>query len=275
MEPVVKWAGGKRQLLPEIKPIIRSQQYETFVEPFLGGGAVLLSLMPEKAIVNDCNEELMNLYKQIMENPDELISKLEEHKKKNDSGYYYAIRQQDRTEEYQHMSDCERAARMLYLNKTCYNGLYRVNSHGYFNSPYGKYANPDIVSRDRILELSSYLNANDVTLECGDYKKILENVPDDAFVYIDPPYLPTSESSNFTGYTSGGFGYAEHVQLKELCESLRDRGVPFLQSNSDCAEVRELYRDFEIIAVEACRCINSVGSRRGSVGEVLIRYSGQ
>ena len=271
ISPIVKWVGGKRQLLPEIMPLI-NKKCSTYVEPFVGGGAVFFELQPKKAIINDYNSELVNVYTVVRDHSEELIEELEKHNRYNNGEYFYMIRALDRSEAYDTMSDTEKAARIIYLNKTCYNGLYRVNSAGQFNSPYGKYKNPNIVNEDSIRAMSRYLQSNKITIRQGDYKEVLKGLRRGAFVYLDTPYMPISLSSSFTGYTENGFSYAQQVTLKEECDKLRKKGISFLQSNSDCPEIRDLYREYEIRTVQAKRRINSKGNKRGEINEVLIYY---
>ncbi|MGB4440364.1 MAG: Dam family site-specific DNA-(adenine-N6)-methyltransferase, partial [Sedimentibacter sp.] len=189
--PVLKWVGGKRQLLKEILPLI-PKDISTYYEPFVGGGAILFALQPKKAVINDYNAELINVYKVIMNNPIELIETLEELEEKNNSEYFYKIREKDRSSDYNKLSDIERAARIIYLNKTCYNGLYRVNQAGQFNSPYGKYKNPNIVNSPTVKALHDYFNNNSITITSGDYKDILKKIraSTKSFMYLDPPYYP-------------------------------------------------------------------------------------
>lgn len=268
LKPVLKWVGGKRQLLNDILPLIPASP-SPYVEPFVGGGAVLLSKQPIHAIVNDSNAELINVYEVIRDNPDALIGQLKEHKDKNSSDYYYKIRALDRDPDFLSTDKVTRAARILYLNKTCFNGLYRVNSAGQVNSPYGRYKNPNIVNEPGIRALSQYLKG-DIQLRCGDYSAVLQHLSRGAFVYLDPPYMPLSQTSAFTGYTEGGFDYSEQMRLRNECLKLREKKIHFVESNSDCPEVRELYTDFEIRTVQAKRSINSRGDRRGVINEVLI-----
>ena len=270
--PMLKWVGGKRQLLSEIVPMIDGR-CSTYVEPFVGGGAVLFSMQPEKAIINDYNHELINVYEMVRDNLDELLEVLRIHASKNSSDYYYEVRALDREDSYKLMTNVERAARIIYLNKTCYNGLYRVNSSGQFNSPYGRYKNPNIVNEAVLRAISMYFNTNDIRIIKGDYRESLKDLEQDSFVYLDPPYMPISSSSSFTGYTEGGFGYSSQVQLKEECDKLTQQGIRFVQSNSDCKEIRELYKDYKIKTVKAKRSINSVSKKRGEINEVLI-YNG-
>lgn len=268
LKPILKWVGGKRQLLDDILPLI--PQCSTYVEPFVGGGAVLLSLQPKKAVINDYNAELINVYVCVRDHLEELLEMLERHKELNSADHFYKVRALDREPGFEDLPPVERAARIIYLNKTCYNGLYRVNSAGQFNSPYGKYKNPAIVNEPVVRAMSTYLNGG-VKILCGDYGQALKGLRKGAFVYLDPPYMPISSSSSFTGYTEGGFGYDEQVRLKEECDKLASKGVHFIQSNSDCPEIRALYSDYEILTVKAKRAINSRGNRRGEINEVLIR----
>ena len=269
LSPILKWVGGKRQLLSEIIPLI-DESCDNYVEPFIGGGAVLFRLQPKKAIINDYNTELINVYRTVRDDLDGLVALLKEHEKYNSSDYYYEVRALDRTPDFDKMSNLEKAARIIYLNKTCYNGLYRVNSLGQFNSPYGRYKNPNIVNEVVLRAISKYLNRNEISSRSGDYKDVLNDIEKNSFVYLDPPYMPISSSSSFTGYTEGGFGYDKQVELKEECDKLNSKGVHFLQSNSDCEEIRELYKDYRIKVVKAKRAINSDAKKRGQINEVLI-----
>ncbi|HEL2377292.1 DNA adenine methylase [Streptococcus suis] len=270
--PVLKWVGGKRQLIEDISPLI-PKQISTYVEPFVGGAAILFHLQPKKAIINDFNDELMNVYQVIKEDPNGLIKILEKHKEANSEEYYYETRALDRTADYENLSKEEKAGRILYLNKTCYNGLFRVNSSGQFNAPYGKYKNPAIVNDVTIKAVSNYFNSANIKFLNGDYKEALKGLRKGTFVYFDPPYMPVSSSSNFTGYTENGFGYEKQVELRDECLKLNKRGIKFLQSNSYTPEILELYSDssvFTIKVVQAKRSINSKSDKRGEISEVLI-----
>lgn len=269
LSPLLKWVGGKRQLLSDIIPMI-DNKCSTYVEPFIGGGAVLFRMQPKKAIINDYNHELINVYKVVRDNLDELLELLYIHQANNSAEYYYEVRAWDRGEYLNKMSNIEKAARIIYLNKTCYNGLYRVNSAGQFNSPYGRYKNPNIVNEAVLKAVSNYFKNNDIDIRNGDYKDTLINLDKSSFVYLDPPYMPISSSSSFTGYTEGGFGYNRQVELKQECDKLTQQGIRFVQSNSDCDEIRELYKEYKIKTVKAKRSINSVAKRRGEINEVLI-----
>ncbi|WP_420628986.1 DNA adenine methylase [Candidatus Leptofilum sp.] len=269
VRPFVKWVGGKRQLLAEIKRYI-PQQFSRYYEPFVGGGAVLFHLQPKKAVINDSNEELVNLYEVIKKAPDKLIQELKEHK--NEEAYFYEIRGLDRDKAlYRKLNNIQRASRIIYLNKTCYNGLFRVNSAGEFNSPFGRYKNPNIVNEITIRAVSNYLAHNDIRILNTDYEKALANIRKGSFVYFDPPYDPVSNSANFTGYTKGGFGRDEQARLKSVCDRLDERGVKFLLSNSATDFIKELYADYSVSIVHANRAVNSKANGRGKIAEVLIR----
>jgi DNA adenine methylase len=267
--PVVKWAGGKRQLLPDISKHIPNE-FSTYYEPFLGGGAVLFFLQPSRAVVNDINEELINMYLVIKDNVEELIDSLKNHK--NDEEYYYSIRELDRDREnYNKLDNVEKASRIIFLNKTCYNGLFRVNSQGHFNVPYGRYKNPDITNDVTLRAVSNYLNRAKITFKCTDFERAVNNIRKGAFVYFDPPYDPVSDTSSFTGYDVNGFDKKEQERLKELCDKLDERGVKFLLSNSATDFILDLYKDYNITTVKARRPINSKGNKRGEVDEVLVK----
>lgn len=266
LKPIIKWVGGKRQLLDEIIPLV--PEYNRYIEPFLGGAAVLLALRPKKAIVNDFNSELVNLYRVVKENPEELISELKKYE--NTKECFYKTRNIDRTSEFDNLSDIKKASRILFLNKTCFNGLYRVNSKGEFNTPFGRYKNPNIVNEDEIRTLSNYLNINKIMLLNGDFKLATREAKKRDFVYLDPPYAPISKTSAYTGYTLNGFGEEKQIELKKECDRLNAKGIKFLQSNSDCELIRELYKDYTIKTVKATRNINCKAESRSAINELLI-----
>lgn len=270
--PVVKWVGGKRQLLEEITQRL-PKRVTTYCEPFLGGGAVLFSLQPKNAIVNDLNADLMLVYEVIRDNVELLIAALEKHE--NTAEYFYNLRDLDRDKDaYREMSVVDRASRIIYLNKTCYNGLFRVNSSGEFNSPFGYYKNPNIVNAPVLRAVSRYLTANNIQFFHVDFEEVLRQVPRGAFVYLDPPYDPVSDTASFTGYNQGGFGREEQERLKCCCDELTARGVRFLLSNSATIFIQNLYTGYTVEIVHAKRAINSDASKRGAVEEVLIRNYG-
>lgn len=270
--PVVKWVGGKRQLLDEITPRL-PKRITTYCEPFLGGGAVLFSLQPRNAIVSDLNADLMLVYEVIRDNVELLITELERHE--NTAEYFYHIRDLDRDKDaYRGMSPIERASRIIYLNKTCYNGLFRVNAAGEFNTPFGHYKNPNIVNPSVLRAVSKYLAANNIQLFHKDFEEVLQQVPRGSFVYLDPPYDPVSDTASFTGYNRGGFGREDQERLKRCCDELAARGVRFMLSNSATEFIRNLYAGYTVETVHAKRAINSDANRRGAVEEVLIRNYG-
>lgn len=270
--PVVKWVGGKRQLLDEITPLL-PKRITSYCEPFFGGGAVLFSIQPSKAIVNDLNADLIALYEIIRDDVESLITDLKKHE--NTAEYFYAIRDLDRDKaSYQALSKVERASRLIYLNKTCFNGLFRVNSSGEFNSPFGNYKNPSIVNEPVLRAVSNYFLSGKITFCNEDFAMTLSRVGKGGFVYLDPPYDPVSYTSSFTGYNKCGFDRNDQIRLKQCCDDLTQRGIKFMLSNSATDFIKELYKDYNISIVHAKRAINSKASKRGAIEEVLIRNYG-
>ena len=270
IKPFLKWAGGKRKLLSKIQNYI-PKEFSTYYEPFVGGGAVLFYLLPKKAVISDVSEELINVYWVIKNNINELIEDLRMHK--NEKEYYYKIRALDREKEFNYLSNVFKASRIIYLNKTCYNGLFRVNRKGYFNVPFGRYKNPDIVNEDNLHSVNQYFNENDIEILNTDFEDALKNVKKGDFVYLDPPYHPISETSSFTSYTDNGFNENEQIRLKKVCDKLNQIGCKFLLSNSDSNLVMDLYKDYRetLEKVQVPRSINCKASGRGKINEVLIR----
>lgn len=272
--PFLKWAGGKRQLLPEIKKNLpKNIERATYYEPFLGGGALLFELQPKKAIVNDSNPELINCYQVIKDSVEELIELLKVHKVHNCQEYYYEQRELDRLQKkYSKLSKIEKAARIIYLNKTCYNGLFRVNSKGYFNVPFGKYKNPNILDEAVLRAVNSYLNKNTVTFLNNDFEAAVQDAKKGDFIYFDPPYDPVSDTASFTGYDLNGFNKDEQRRLKQVFDYLNAKGCNVMLSNSATEFVSELYEDYKETTklVSATRSINSDAFKRGKIDEVLI-----
>lgn len=267
--PVLKWVGGKRQLLDTFRPLL-PKKITTYCEPFVGGGALLFNLQPNTAYINDINPELIGVYTVIKNNVEELISELE--KFENTAEQFYAVRDWDRNKAYYaELTDVQKAARVLYLNKTCFNGLYRVNNAGEFNSPFGNYRNPNIVNAPVLRAVSAYFNSADIHMTTMDYAEVLKNVPKGSFVYLDPPYDPVSETASFTGYSRGGFSREDQIRLRECCDDLNARGVKFMLSNSATEFIMEQYSAYKITIVKAKRAVNSVASKRGDVDEVVVR----
>lgn len=262
--PFLKWVGGKRQLMPSIvEHLPKNIHLYNYVEPFIGGGAVLFHLQPKNAIINDFNKELINVYEVIKNNLSELIIDLKKHD--NNADYFYQIRSLDRTEEFKNLAPVERASRVIFLNKTCFNGLYRVNNAGEFNAPFGRYKNPNIVNELTLKAVNKYFNSNNVVFKSGDYQDVLSEISENSFVYLDPPYHPISESSNFTGYVQGGWDIFDQTRLRDACDQLDSKGIKFLLSNSSSPIIKDLYEKYKITTVKANRAINSNGSDRGEV----------
>ncbi|MDE7324832.1 MAG: DNA adenine methylase [Lachnospiraceae bacterium] len=270
--PVVKWVGGKRQLLDDLMPLF-PKRVTTYCEPFLGGGAVLFKLQPKIAYVNDINLELIHMYEVIRDNVDELIIALGEHQ--NQEEYFYSVRDWDRDKKrYEQLTKIQRAARIIYLNKTCYNGLFRVNNAGEFNTPFGHYKKPNIVNAPTLKAVNSYFQNAQLTFSSVDYAEVLGNVMKGTFVYLDPPYDPVSDTANFTGYAKGGFDRSEQIRLRQCCDELNRRGIKFMLSNSATDFIREQYAAYNITIVKAKRAINSNAAKRGQVDEVVVRNYG-
>lgn len=267
--PVVKWVGGKRQLLDSIKCLL-PKKIPTYCEPFLGGGAVLFSIQPKNAIVNDLNSDLITVYRVIKSNVDELIESLKQHE--NTQAYFYKIRDLDRDKPaYLNLTDIEKASRLIFLNKTCYNGLFRVNQAGEFNSPFGHYKNPNIVNEPVLRAVSKYFNNNNITFHNEDFSGVLTDLKKGDFVYLDPPYDPVSDTASFTGYNKGGFDRSEQIRLKNCCDDLTKKGINFMLSNSATDFIKELYDSYSISIVQAKRIINADANKRGNIDEVIIR----
>lgn len=267
LKPFVKWVGGKTTSIPYLLEYI-PEHISTYVEPFVGSGALLMALNFDKAVINDSNTELINAYNVIKSNLGELefyLSTLMYDKKLFDE-----IRAWDRDPDFNKRSNVERAARFIYLMKTCYNGLYRVSKKNYFNTPFGNYKNPTICDTPTLEACSNFLNNKDIVILNQDYQSLLDVIPSDAFVYLDPPYFPISKTANFTQYQSETFRTDEHLRLYEFCCELHKRGIRFLQSNSDVPHIRELYKSFNINTVSVSRRINSNISKRNAVNELVI-----
>lgn len=274
-KPFLKWVGGKTQLLNQISPLV-PQNIDTYIEPFVGGGAVFFHLCQQIKIahLNDINEDLINTYSVVQHDLPNLISHLKTHQLTED--YYYSIRNMDREPHFHTLTQVERASRFIFLNKTCFNGLHRVNAKGQFNTPYGAYSNPKILDEDRLLDCSSVLKLSCADLSCQTYKQFLEtklsNIPNPTttFVYLDPPYIPLNKTSNFVGYTKNGFCQKDHQELFETADQLTKMGVKWMLSNSSSPLVYKLYKKYNIHTILAKRQIASQTKSRTPVKEVLI-----
>lgn len=266
--PFIKWAGGKSRLIEQYQPFLPTD-FQRYYEPFLGGGALFFHLAPElrakgkRAYLSDLNPELVNVYQCVRNQVTELIHLLAIHQQQHSEAYYYRIRAAIETEA------IARAARFIYLNKTCYNGLYRENSKGQFNVPVGRYKNPKICVPDLLKAASAALQIADISERSFTHiaKQTLDSQD---FVYFDPPYHPLSETSKFTAYSRDRFTTEQQTALRNTIRQLATRGVQVLASNSDCPFIRELYAGFKVQTITAARSINSKASKRGKITEVLI-----
>ena len=267
LKPFVKWVGGKRQLINEIQRYI-PKDIGTYYEPFVGGGAVLFALQPGNYVVNDSNAELINIYQVLRDDVEGLIKRLRTYP--NNEKFFYMMRNLDRMLDFKNLNAREKAARTLYLNKTCYNGLYRVNRQGQFNTPFGRYKNPLLIDVESLRANSRYLKRTRGKILNKDFEEAVKDTESNSFVYLDPPYDPVSQTS-FTQYTSEGFDRAEQIRLKAVCDTLNQKNTRFLLSNSSTRFIHNLYKHYKIEIIKARRNINSAGNGRGLVDEVLIR----
>lgn len=266
-KPFVKWVGGKRQLVKQLRGIYLPPenfdvQNNTYFEPFVGGGAVFFDLQPFHSEISDMNFELITAYQVIQKNVEELIESLQKHK--YEKNYFLEVRKQDPLQ----MTDIERASRFIFLNRTCFNGLYRVNQKGGFNTPFGSYKNPLICDAENLRNVSKVLE-NTKIFHRG-YEEVLKHAKKGDFLYFDPPYVPLNPTSSFTSYTKEGFGLKQQEELRDVFSELSNRGCFVMLSNSDTPIIRELYKDFKIHSVQAGRAINSKSGKRGKVGEVVV-----
>ena len=253
-KPILKWAGGKTQMLGDLLPKV-PKSYGRYIEPFFGGGAMFFALQPKNAIIADSNPELINMYRQVAENVDEVISCLKKYE--NTSEMFYSVREQD----WMCLPKAEAAARTIFLNRTCFNGLYRVNKQGKFNVPYGKYVNPKICDEEGLKAASKALKKADIL--CGDYLLVLEHYAEAGdFVFLDPPYLPISEYADFKRYTKEQFYEEDHVELAKMIMRLQERGCHVVLTNSNHPLVHELYAPFTIDVIQTKRHISCNGSTR-------------
>ena len=269
-KPFVKWAGGKRQILDKLKEYVPTE-YNTYYEPFVGGGALLFELAPKHAVINDLNQELMNTYKVLCDEEKfkKMCRVLNNYEANHSEEFYYEIRNKDRNKNtYNKLSDYTRAARTIYLNKACFNGLYRVNSKGEFNVPYGKKTKVNTYDGNNLITVSNYLTMNDIKILNVDYKEALKTAKKGDFVYIDPPY--DSDTTIFTNYTETGFNKDSQRELASIFKELSDKGVFVMLSNYNTTLIQELYKDYHIHLIEAKRSINANAKKRGRVFEVII-----
>lgn len=272
-KPFVKWAGGKRQLIPILHQNL-PDSFGTYYEPFLGGGALLFHILTgnhdQKCSISDLNSDLVLAYTTIRDRIDTLIISLKNHEKnyqKNSESYYYSIRKSNPS------SEIEKTSRLIFLNRTCFNGLYRVNRKGKFNVPLGKYSNPNIINEENIRAVSSILQSSRISIICRDFEAVLRDAKKGDLVYFDPPYQPVSATANFTSYTNKDFTYDDLTRLAELCLKLDSRGCKVLLSNSDSKEVADIFSQnpWKITRIAANRSINSNSKKRTGHFELLIK----
>ena len=265
-KPFLKWAGGKRQLISQMDQYF-PKKFNKYIEPFVGGGAIFFYLLSEKAILIDINQDLINTYKVMKNNVAELIESLKKHK--NEKDYFYKIREVDRDPiEFNNWSDTEKASRTIFMNRCCFNGLYRVNSKGQFNVPFGKYKNPKFCDKENLVAVHKALK--NVKLINDTFEKCLDFAEKDDFIYFDPPYVPISDSANFTSYTKDNFDKDNQIKLYNTFKTLDKRGCKVMLSNSYSDFILDLYKNYHINFLQAKRAINSDASKRGAIKEVLI-----
>jgi len=269
-KPFVKWAGGKRQIIDKLKKYV-PDEFDTYYEPFVGGGALLFELSPKKAVINDSNKELMNVYNVLCDEDkfNKMCRLLNNYEVNHSEEFFYQIRNKDRSKSsFNRLSDYTRAARTIYLNKACFNGLYRVNSKNEFNVPFGKKTKVNTYEGNNLITVSNYLTMNDIKILNCDFEEAVKDAKKGDFIYFDPPY--DSDTNTFNSYTEDGFGKNEQRRLFEVYKELSDRGCYVMLSNHNTILINELYKDYNINVIEAKRNINANGKKRGKVEEVII-----
>lgn len=269
-KPFVKWAGGKRQIIDKLKKFI-PDEFDTYYEPFIGGGALFFELSPKKAVINDSNKELMNVYECLCDEDKfkKMCNVLNHYEMQHSEEFYYEIRNKDRNvNSYNRLSDYTRAARTIYLNKACFNGLYRVNSKNQFNVPFGKKNKVNTYEGSNLITVSNYLTMNDIKILSIDFEEAVKDAKKGDFIYFDPPY--DSDTSTFNNYTEEGFGKEEQKRLAKVFKDLDGRGCYVMLSNHNTILINELYKDYNINLIEVKRNINANGKHRGKVEEVII-----
>ena len=272
-KPFVKWAGGKRQLIPILNENL-PKSFGTYYEPFLGGGALLFHILTgrkeQRTSISDLNSDLVLAYTTVRNRIDDLITSLKSHERnyrRDSKSYYYSVRESNPKNE------IEKTSRLLFLNRTCFNGLYRVNSKGKFNVPLGKYSNPNIVNEENLRAVSAILQSSRVSIKCRDFEAVLRDAKEGDLVYFDPPYQPVSKTANFTSYTDMDFTYEDLGRLTELCLKLDARGCNVLLSNSDSKQVSEMFsgKQWKVNRIQANRSINSDSKKRTGHFELLVK----
>ncbi len=270
--PVLKWAGGKKQLLPAIRSML-PEQYDCYYEPFVGSGAVLLSILPQKAVINDINIQLVNLYRQLQRAPEQIIEYVNAMDSVScDKEYYLSMRQKYNQKISVNELDAECAALMIWINKHCFNGLYRVNRKGLFNVPYNNRSSGKSIDENNIRTIGEYLQQSDITMTCLDFEEVCGTVKSNDFVYFDSPYVPESKTADFTSYSRDGFVMADHERLSRLFIRLDRIGAKLMLSNNDVEMVRDLYRGYRITHLDVKRMINSDASKRVGKEVIITNY---
>ncbi|NCC87664.1 MAG: DNA adenine methylase [Clostridia bacterium] len=270
--PFVKWAGGKKQLLDRLKERL-PESYGTFYEPFIGGGALLLDVQPNKAIINDTNEQLLNVYRQLKLDAEAVINSVNLlDAEACDTDRYMALRAYYNKKIVANELDSECAALMIWINKHCFNGLYRVNSKGLFNVPYNNKAGGVSIDADNLRNIGIYLRSNDIEIRQGDFEVACSDVVRGDFVYFDSPYIPVSDTANFTTYTKDGFSFEDHKRLANLFRRLDSIGAKVMLSNHNVPLVHELYDGFKIESVDVRRAINRDASKRVGKEVIVTNY---
>ena len=269
-KPFVKWAGGKRQIIDKLKEYV-PEEFDIYYEPFVGGGALLFELSPKKAVINDCNKELMNVFECIKDEEKfvKMCNELNHYEASHSEEFYFEIRNKDRDKaKFKKIVDYKRAARTIYLNKACFNGLYRVNSKNEFNVPFNKKEKITTYDGQNLGIIHSYINFNEVTLLSTDFEEAVSAAKKGDFIYFDPPY--DSDAKIFTSYTDSGFDREEQIRLAKVFKELDKKGCYVMLSNHNTILINDLYKDFNIHVIEAKRNINSDGKKRGKVEEVIV-----
>jgi DNA adenine methylase len=273
-KPFLKWAGGKHGLIEQLFKKFPTE-FNNYHEPFLGGGAIFFELYSrgmlagKKAYLADINAELINAYTVVKNNPDALITELTVYKNNHNKDFYYQTRALDRSNDFKSLSELDRATRFIYLNKTCFNGLYRVNQKGYFNTPIGSYQNPNIADKEVILNASKALQNAIICNQSFD--KTINSAKQGDFIYLDPPYYPLTKTASFTAYDKNAFLEDKQTQLFDMFKKLHQKKCTVMKSNSDTQFVKDLYQKYTIDFVQANRFINSKSSGRSKINEILIK----
>ena len=273
IKPFVKWVGGKRQLIPHIEKRL-PKKFNNYFEPFVGGGALFMHLKRENTVINDFSEELTNVYKQVKTNSRKLMKKLdelEENHKLNPEEYYYKVREMDRHEEWSEVNKLFKAARFIYLNKTCFNGLYRVNKSGYFNVPFNKKETVNTYEKENIVNLSRFLRNGKVKIMTGDFEKSVKNAKKGDFIFFDPPY-DVLKKDTFESYTKEGFGVEGQKRLANLFKELDKKGCYVMLTNHNTELINELYKGYNIDVISVKRMVNADAKNRVGVETIIYNY---